>query len=96
LAEVANALVCGLGAETLDPTVTDITYPDAEHRALAGEAQCLLKTEEQTRVALQRLHLCVRRSKVSALGQLIVDLMALQTDKHIHVLRLVAKRIENC
>jgi len=91
LGEMANAIAWGLSNESPDPAVPDITHRDAGNRVLYEETQSLLKAEEQDRLELQDLRKRLKPFRDITLWELIVDLLLLDTEKHIRILRLIAK-----
>jgi len=95
LVEMANAIAWGLIDESADPVLPDMTHKDASNRALAEETQRLILAEEYDHVELKRLRKRLRTFKNTSLWELIVDLMLLDTEKHIRILRLVAKNTES-
>jgi len=94
LVEMANAIAWGLIDQSTDPVLPDMTHKDAGNPALAEETQRLIQAEEHDHVELKRLRKHLRRFKNTSLWELIVDLMLLDTEKHIRILRLVAKNTE--
>lgn len=73
----------------------DITHQDAGNRALAEDTQRLLKAEEDDRIALEQLRKRLRPFRGITLWDLIVDLMLLDTEKHIHILQAIAKNTKS-
>ncbi|MDR3650118.1 MAG: hypothetical protein P4L20_13575 [Acidimicrobiales bacterium] len=94
LVEMANAIAWGLIDQSTDPVLPDMTHKDAGNPALAEETQRLIQAEEHDHVELKRLRKRLRTFKNTSLWELIVDLMLLDTEKHIRILRLVAKNTE--
>jgi len=94
LIEMANAIAWGLVDKSANPVLPDMTHKDAGNAALAEETQSLLRAEERDREELKRLRKRLRPFRNIALWELVVDLMILDTEKHIHVLQLVAKNAE--
>ena len=92
---MANAIAWGLIDESADPVLPDMTHKDAGNRALAEETQRLIQAEESDHVELKRLRKRLRSFKNTSLWELIVDLMLLDTEKHLRILRLVAKNTES-
>ena len=91
LVEMANAIAWGMSKDSPAPAVPDITRRDAGNQALRSETENLLKSEERDRVELKELRKQLRPFKDITLWELIIDLMLLDTDKHIQILRAIAK-----
>ena len=94
LIEMANAIAWGLVDKSANPVLPDMTHKDAGNAALAEETTGLLRAEERDRAELKRLRKRLRPFRNIALWELVVDLMILDTEKHIHILQLVAKNTE--
>jgi hypothetical protein len=95
LVEMASAIAWGLIDKSAEPVLPDMTHRDAGNAALAEETQSLLRAEERDRVELKRLRKRLRPFRNVALWELVVDLMILDTEKHVHILRLIAKNAED-
>ena len=72
-----------------------MTHGDAGNVALAEETQSLLRAEERDHAELKRLRRRLRPFRNIALWELVVDLMMLDTEKHVHILQLIAKNTES-
>jgi hypothetical protein len=92
---MASAIAWGLIDKSAEPVLPDMTHRDAGNAALAEETQSLLRAEERDRVELKRLRKRLRPFRNVALWELVVDLMILDTEKHVHILRLIAKNAED-
>ena len=95
LVEMANAIAWGLIDESADPVLPDLTHGDAGNEALAEETQLLILAEKHDHVELKRLRKRLRSFRNVSLWTLVADLMLLDTEKHIRILELVAKNIED-
>jgi len=95
LVEMASAIAWGLVDKSAEPVLPDMTHRDAGNAALAEETQSLLRAEERDRVELKRLRRRLRPFRNIALWELVVDLMILDTEKHVHILQLIAKNTED-
>ena len=94
LVEMANAIAWGMSEHSPDPAVPDLTHKDAGNRDLAAHTKRLIDAEEQDRIELKRLRKRLRPFKDTTLWELIVDLMLLDTEKHVQILRAIAKATE--
>ena len=94
LVEMASAVAWGLVGKGTDPVLPDMTHGDAGNAALAEETQSLLHAEEQDRVELKRLRKRLRPFRNISLWELVVDLMILDTEKHVQILKLIARNAE--
>jgi len=94
LVEMANAIAWGLVDESADPVLPDLSHMDASNQALAEETQSLIHEEKRDRVELRRLRKRLKSFSNVSLWELVVDLMLLDTDKHVRILQLVAKNAE--
>jgi hypothetical protein len=95
MVEMANALAWGISRESPYPAVPDVTHKDAGNRALTEETQHLLKSEEQDRLDLKDLRKRLRPFRDTTMWELLVDIMLMDTDKHIRILGIIAKQCEN-
>ncbi len=95
LVEMANSIAWGMSKESPAPAVPDITHRDIGNQALADETRHLLKAEEHDRLELKRLRKRLRPFRDITLWELIVDLMLMDTEKHIRILRAIAKFTAN-
>ena len=93
LVEMTDAVAWGLVDTAATPVIPDLSRLDAGNEALAEETRCLLDMERKDRVELRRLRKRLRPFTNASLWRLIIDLMALDTEKHIRILELVAR---NC
>jgi hypothetical protein len=94
LAEMANSIAWGMSDESPVAAVPDVTHDDAGNRALAEETHSLLRAERNDRTELKRLRKRLRPFRDITLWELIVDLMLLDTEKHIQILSAIAKFCE--
>ena len=94
LVEMANAIAWGLVDKGADPVLPDMTHGDAGNADLAEETRRLLRAEEKDRVELKHLRRRLRSFGSVSLWELVVDLMILDTEKHVHILKLIAKNSE--
>ena len=62
--------------------------------ALAEETQSLIRAEKWDRLELKQLRKRLRPLRNTTLWELVVDLMLLDTEKHIRILKLVAMNAE--
>jgi rubrerythrin len=95
LAEMANAIAWGMSEDSPVATIPDVTYKDAGNVALAEETRNLLRAEHNDRTELKRLRKQLRPFKEITLWELIVDLMLLDTEKHIQILSAIGKFCES-
>jgi hypothetical protein len=95
LIEMANAIARGLIDKSADPVLPDMTHNDTGNMAIAEETQNLLRAEERDRLDLKRLRKHLRSFGNVALWELVVDLMILDTEKHVRILQLVAKNAKS-
>ena len=95
LVEMANAIAWGLIDKSADPVLPDMTHKDAGNAALAEETKSLLRAEERDHLELKRLRKRLRPFRNIALWELVVDLMLLDTEKHVRILQLVARNAES-
>ena len=72
----------------------DLSHLDSGNRALAEETHRLLELERHDRRELKHLRKNLRPFTNASLWEVIVDLMLLDTEKHIRILELVAKNSE--
>ena len=93
LVEMADAVAWGFVDTGATPVIPDLSHLDAGNEALADETQRLLDAERKDRVELRRLRKRLRQFTNASFWKLIIDLMVLDTDKHIQILELVAR---NC
>jgi hypothetical protein len=93
LVEMAGAVAWGLVDTGATPVIPDLSHGDAGNQALAEETRRLLDLERSDRVELRRLRRRLRPFTNASLWRLIIDLMVLDTEKHIQILELVAR---NC
>ncbi len=91
---MANAIAWGLIDDSSDPVLPDLTHMDAGNMALAEETQSLIRAEERDRTELKNLRKRLRPFGSTTLWELVVDLMLLDTEKHVRILELVAKNAE--
>lgn len=93
LAEMANAIAWegnkGSPASSL-PYLTSVTDETAS-QALIDETRELLLIEKRDGVELKRLRKRLHLYADTTLWALVVDLMLLDTEKHIHILGFIAK-----
>lgn len=89
--EMANALRGAQGWQRVEPSV-----PDRSHRALAPDVRQLtgrlLAAERADRRELRALRRRLRPVADTTLWSLLVDLMALDTEKHLRILKTIAAR----
>jgi len=97
LAELANAVAWEGGDNGPTEAVPDLgpTEPAGGRRpqgdgGLAEETKALLAAEVRDRRQLRRLHRQLEPYQDTTLWELLVELMELDTQKHIHILRFVA------
>jgi len=95
LVEMANAIAWGLIDESEDPLLPDLTHGDAGNEALAEETQWLILAEKSDHAELARLRKRLSSFRSVSLWTLVVDLMLLDTQKHIRILELVEKNVES-
>ncbi len=91
---MANAIAWGLIDKSDDPVLPDGTHLDAGKAALAEETQGLIRAEKWDRLELKQLRKSLRPLRNTTLWELVVDLMLLDTEKHIRILKLVAMNAE--
>jgi hypothetical protein len=96
LAELANAVAWEGGdmgpteaVPDLQPAERSGREPERD-RVLAEETKALLAAEVRDRRRLRRLHRQLEPYRDTTLWELLVELMELDTQKHIHILRFVA------
>jgi rubrerythrin len=89
LAEMANAVAWESSDSSPTETVPDL-YPERDG-ALAEETKALLATEVEDRHQLRRLHRQLAPYQETTLWELLVQLMELDTEKHVHILRFLAR-----
>ncbi len=94
LAEMANALAWGMSEESPVDAVPDITHRDSGNRTVIDETATLLRAEKNDKVELERLRKKLRPFRDTTLWELIVDLMLLDTDKHVKILSAISKLCE--
>jgi hypothetical protein len=95
LVEMANAIAWGLIDKSTEPVLPDMTHRDAGNAVLAEETQSLLRAEERDRAELKQLRKRLRPFRNVSLWELVVDLMILDTEKHVQILQLIAKNTED-
>jgi len=94
LVEMANAIAWGLIDKSDNPVLPDMTHMDAGKTALAEETQSLIRAEKRDHLELKQLRKRLRPLRNTTLWELVVDLMLLDTEKHIRILQLVAKNAD--
>jgi len=89
LAAVANSIAWGLTAGRPADSVPEIL--DLSHDAELSElTKDLLRRERQDRKELRKLRSALRPYRKTTLWALLMEIMALDTKKHIHMLEFIA------
>jgi len=83
-------LLWGMSTLSPEPALPDIPRRDVGNSSLLEITHLLLEAEKQDRVELKRLRRRLRPLASTTLGELIVDLLMLDTEKHIRILTAIA------
>lgn len=89
LAEMANAIAW----EGQSPVQSVPDVFDGVDEVLSAETEALLDAERADSRELKRLQRRLETFSDTTMWPLIVDLMLLDTEKHIHILRFIASRV---
>jgi len=90
MAEIANAVAWGDPQLSPEPAVPDVPW-DAQDSTLLAETRRLLEEEHADRRNLQELRDQIRGLDDTTLWPLLIELMMLDTDKHIRILERVQR-----
>jgi bacterioferritin (cytochrome b1) len=92
LAELANAIAWEASPVTPLGSVPDLDHgPDSE---FVAETKALLDTEQADIRELRKLRRRLAAYQDTTLWALLVDLMLLDTEKHVHILRFITSHME--
>lgn len=94
LVEMANAVAWGMVDTGDNPVLPDLSHLDSGNPELARETGRLLELERRDQHELKHLRRHLRPFANASIWELVVDLMLLDTKKHIRILELVARNSE--
>ena len=89
LEELANAIAWGHVKGAPEQVVPPVPTRYRGDEALRSETRALLNHELRDRIQLRRLRRRLRTCGDVGMWELLIDLMRLDTDKHIRILRLI-------
>ncbi|MHB1519038.1 MAG: hypothetical protein ACYCVN_11835 [Acidimicrobiales bacterium] len=92
LNELANAIAWGSSEWSPDPAMPTVASAAGgdEGQVLLRETRAFLQSEKRDRIELKRLRKRLRAYADTTMWALVVDLMLLDTDKHIRILGFIA------
>lgn len=91
MVELANAVAWGWSELSPQPAVPDLPVSTRAASDLVAETHRLLAAEKQDRKELQKLHKEFAAYSEYTLWDLLVDVMLLDTEKHMHILSFIEK-----
>ena len=94
LAELANTIAWGLGANSPVEATPDIYPKSTPDPAFVEETQALIKAEEQDRSEVRRMRRKFKAYEDTTLWPLIIDILLLDTEKHLEILRFISKHVD--
>jgi len=94
LAELANTIAWGLGANSPVEATPDVYPKSKPDPAFIEETQALIKAEERDRVEMRRMRKRMKAYEDTTLWPLIIDILLLDTEKHIEILRSIARQMD--
>jgi len=89
LGDLANTIAWGFVKGTPEQVVPHFATKSGGDETLRSETQALLGHELRDRTQLRRLRRRLRTHGEVAMWELLIELMQLDTDKHIRILRLI-------
>jgi len=89
LEDLANTIAWGFVKGTPEQVVPHFATKSGGNETLRSETQALLGHELRDRTQLRKLRRRLRTYGDVAMWELLIDLMRLDTDKHIRILRLI-------
>jgi hypothetical protein len=89
LEDLANAIAWGYVKGAPEQVVPPVPTKYRGDEALRSETRALLNHELRDRIQLRRLRKRLRTCGDVAMWELLIDLMRLDTDKHVRILRLI-------
>jgi rubrerythrin len=93
LVEMANAVAWGWSELSPEPAVPEPPVTPTHDQELATATRALLEAERADHTELKRLRKELRAVADTTLWGLLIDLMLLDTDKHIRVLRFLTEHV---
>jgi rubrerythrin len=93
LVEIANAVAWGWSGNSPQPAVPELSAGRAKDDGVAAATRALLAAERRDQSELKKLHKELRPVADTTLWGLLVDLMLLDTDKHIRILRFLSDHV---
>jgi hypothetical protein len=93
LVEMANAIAWGWSKLSPEPAVPELPAPQTVDQELVETAQALLRIERRDQAELKKLRKELDEVADTTLWALLVDLMRLDTEKHIRILRFLTDHV---
>ncbi len=94
LAELANTIAWGTGANSPVEATPDVYPKGKPDRAFAEETEALVKAEERDRAEMRRMRRRFKDYEDTTLWPLVIDILLLDTEKHIEILRFISRHID--